>query len=54
MFERVARDSGRLDILVNNATFIHDNLIDPGGFWEKPLELVRILNDVRLMGSGPT
>ena len=23
---------------------IHDNLIDPGGFWEKPLELARILD----------
>ena len=44
LFEEVERRSGRLDILVNNATFIHDNLIDPGPFWEKPLELVRILD----------
>jgi len=43
-FEQVERQSGRLDILVNNATLIHDNLIDPGGFWEKPLELVGILD----------
>ena len=44
VFEQVERQHGRLDILVNNATLIHDNLIDPGGFWEKPLELVEILN----------
>ena len=35
---------GRLDILVNNATVIHDALIEPGGFWEKPLALVDILD----------
>ena len=44
MFERVATESGRLDILVNNAASIHDSLIDPGGFWEKPLELADILD----------
>ena len=44
LFDRVASESGGLDILVNNATFIHDNLIDPGGFWEKPLDLVNILD----------
>jgi NAD(P)-dependent dehydrogenase (short-subunit alcohol dehydrogenase family) len=44
LFEEIERRSGRLDILVNNATFIHDSLIDPGPFWEKPLELVRILD----------
>jgi len=43
LFARVASESGRLDILVNNAASIHDALIDPGGFWEKPLELVDIL-----------
>ena len=36
-------EQNRLDILVNNAAHIHDSLIDPGGFWEKPLELARIL-----------
>lgn len=44
LFERIRRDQGRLDILVNNATAIHDALITPGGFWERPLELVDILN----------
>jgi NAD(P)-dependent dehydrogenase (short-subunit alcohol dehydrogenase family) len=44
VFERIERESGRLDILVNNATTIHDTLIDQGGFWEKPLDQVRILD----------
>ncbi len=41
---RVGEESGALDILVNNAASIHDALIDPGGFWEKPLELADILD----------
>jgi len=44
VFERVASESSTLDILVNNAASIHDTLIDPGGFWEKPLELADILD----------
>ena len=45
LFARVAREQvGRLDILVNNATFLHDQLIEKGGFWTKPLELVDILD----------
>jgi len=44
LFERVAVEAGRLDILVNNAAAIHDALIDQGGFWEKPLELAEILD----------
>lgn len=44
LFGRVASEAGRLDILVNNATSIHDELIEPGAFWEKPLALVDILD----------
>jgi len=44
LFARIAAEAGRLDILVNNATAIHDALITPGGFWERPLELVDILD----------
>ncbi|MFC1578764.1 SDR family NAD(P)-dependent oxidoreductase [Pseudomonadota bacterium] len=44
LFEQVGDEQGRLDILVNNATFIHDALTNAGPFWEKPLELVDILN----------
>jgi NAD(P)-dependent dehydrogenase (short-subunit alcohol dehydrogenase family) len=43
LFEQVARDQGRLDILVNNACTLHDQLTAPGGFWEKPLEIVDML-----------
>ena len=44
LFEQVADEQGHLDILVNNAALVHENLIDPGGFWEKPLELGNILD----------
>lgn len=44
LFDRVRQEQGRLDILVNNAAFLHDRLIEPGGFWEKPMELVDILD----------
>lgn len=36
LFERVEREQGRLDILVNNAIYIDDSLIAPGSFWSKP------------------
>jgi NAD(P)-dependent dehydrogenase (short-subunit alcohol dehydrogenase family) len=38
VFEKVARDEGRLDILVNNAMAIPDSMTQRVGFWEKPLE----------------
>lgn len=44
VIEQIESREGRLDILVNNAAHIHENLIDPGGFWEKPIELVNILD----------
>ncbi len=44
LFEKVVAEQGRLDILVNNATFLHDQLTEPGGFWEKSLYLSNILN----------
>src|ERR1700758_1316393 len=36
LFEQVAREQGRIDILVNNAAAIYDELTTPGNFWEKP------------------
>ena len=39
LFEQVQREQGRLDILVNNACAIHDQLTAPGNFWEKPMEI---------------
>ncbi len=44
LFGRIGEEHGHIDILVNNATFLHDALIEKGPFWSKPLELVDILN----------
>lgn len=38
VFERIARDEGRLDLLVNNAMAIPDSMTRREGFWEKPLD----------------
>ncbi|MGB9226200.1 SDR family NAD(P)-dependent oxidoreductase [Mycobacterium sp.] len=37
LFGRVRHEQGRLDILVNNAFAIPEDLTDPKPFWEKPL-----------------
>lgn len=37
LFERIKAEAGRLDILVNNAFTLSDDLLEPKGFWEKPL-----------------
>ena len=37
LFEQVEREQGRLDILVNNAIAIPEEMTQPGGFWEKPI-----------------
>jgi NAD(P)-dependent dehydrogenase (short-subunit alcohol dehydrogenase family) len=37
LFEQVQREQGRLDILVNNAFTLSDDLLDAKPFWEKPL-----------------
>ena len=44
LFEQVRLEQGRLDILVNNATALHDALTDKGPFWEKPLGLTQLLD----------
>ncbi|CAM2764994.1 SDR family NAD(P)-dependent oxidoreductase [Mycobacterium intermedium] len=48
-FERV-RSEGGLDLLVNNAAVISDELVSPKPFWEKPLGLGEVL-DVGLRSS---
>ena len=50
LFERVRDDDGRLDLLVNNAAAIADELVSPKPFWEKPLALAEVL-DVGLRSS---
>jgi NAD(P)-dependent dehydrogenase (short-subunit alcohol dehydrogenase family) len=37
LFERIDKESGRLDLLVNNAFSLSDDLLEPKGFWDKPL-----------------
>ena len=44
LFARVEGESGRLDLLVNNAAAIHDDLTSPKPFWEKTLELADVLD----------
>jgi NAD(P)-dependent dehydrogenase (short-subunit alcohol dehydrogenase family) len=43
-FAKIADESGRVDILVNNAAAVYqDDLIMPGPFWEKPLRLADMI-----------
>lgn len=44
LFAQIARDEGRLDMLVNNATYIHHQLIEKKPFWEKELDAAKILD----------
>lgn len=44
LFAQIMAQQGRLDILVNNATYLHDDLVKPGPFWEKSPDLVNILD----------
>lgn len=43
LFARVEADNGTLDLLVNNAAAISDQLTDPAPFWRKPRELADVL-----------
>ena len=44
LFARILKDEGRLDLLVNNAAYIHSQLIEKKPFWEKSLDAVKILD----------
>ena len=45
LFDRVASEAGRLDLLVNNAAAVHpQELSSPGPFWEKDLKLAQMIN----------
>ena len=44
LFEQIDREQGRIDVLVNNATFIHHQLIEKTPFWEKDLGAAGILD----------
>jgi len=44
LFEKIRGETDRIDILVNNACALHDQLTAPGNFWEKPIEIVNMLD----------
>ncbi|MBK8630974.1 MAG: SDR family NAD(P)-dependent oxidoreductase [Sphingomonadales bacterium] len=44
LFDRIKAEQGRLDMLVNNAAYIHHQLIEKKPFWEKELDAVNILD----------
>ena len=44
LFALIAREEGRLDLLVNNAIAIPAEMTQKGGFWEKPLSNWQIFN----------
>ncbi|MCB1689786.1 MAG: SDR family NAD(P)-dependent oxidoreductase [Halioglobus sp.] len=37
LFDKIQREQGRLDVLVNNAFALPEDLTEPKSFWEKPL-----------------
>jgi len=43
LFDQINSEQGRLDIMVNNATFLHDDITVKKPFWQKPLQLGDIL-----------
>jgi NAD(P)-dependent dehydrogenase (short-subunit alcohol dehydrogenase family) len=51
LFERVGQEQGRLDILVNNAALIREELQSAAPFWEKPLAASIDLLEVGLRSS---
>jgi NAD(P)-dependent dehydrogenase (short-subunit alcohol dehydrogenase family) len=43
LFERVGREQGRIDVLVNNAAIIRDEMMGRTKFWEEPLTVIDTL-----------
>lgn len=50
LFERIGEEHGRLDILVNNAAIIRDEMMGRTKFWQEPLNVIDTL-DVGLRSS---
>ncbi len=50
LFDQVEREQGRLDILVNNAAIIRDEMMGRTRFWEEPINVIDTL-DVGLRSS---
>ncbi|BBY81275.1 hypothetical protein MPUL_24330 [Mycolicibacterium pulveris] len=53
LFERIEREQGRVDILVNNAAIIRDEMMGRTKFWEEPLavmDTLRVAQQLRRHG----
>jgi NAD(P)-dependent dehydrogenase (short-subunit alcohol dehydrogenase family) len=50
LFAQIERDHGRIDILVNNAATIRDEMMGPTKFWQEPINVIDTL-DVGLRSS---
>ena len=50
LFDQVQREQGRIDILVNNAALIRDEMMGRTKFWEEPVNVIDTL-DVGLRSS---
>ena len=44
VFAQIVAEQGRLDVLVNNAAYIHHQLIEKKPFWEKEIDAQKILD----------
>jgi NAD(P)-dependent dehydrogenase (short-subunit alcohol dehydrogenase family) len=50
LFDQIEREQGRIDILVNNAALIRDDMMRRTRFWEEPINVIDTL-DVGLRSS---
>ncbi len=50
LFDQIRRDHGRVDILVNNAAIIRDEMMGRTKFWDEPINVIDTL-DVGLRSS---
>jgi NAD(P)-dependent dehydrogenase (short-subunit alcohol dehydrogenase family) len=50
LFAQIEGDHGRIDILVNNAATIRDEMMGPTKFWQEPISVIDTL-DVGLRSS---
>ena len=44
LFARIEREHGRVDILVNNAAIIRDEMMGRTKFWEEPINVIDTLD----------
>ena len=51
LFAQVSDEQGRLDILVNNAIHLPEDINEPGGFWQKPISHWKMI-DIGLRSVG--